>query len=213
MAESVKGTRSYQSPLRQQQAAATRAACVEAASALFERDGYARTTIAAVAEQAGVSPDTVYAAFGNKRGLLWAAFELAGSGGPEPREVADDAWLDELAAEPDGRARFALIAARTRGMLDRSSALNEMVHVAARNDPELADLEAELDARRRSDVEALIGALRTTGDLRISARDAVDLLVAIGTSDLYLRLRRTGRWSAARADAQIEELIARTLFD
>ena len=213
MAESVKSTRSYESPLRRQQAAATRSAVVEAAAELFERDGYARTTLAGVADSAGVSLATVYAAFSNKRGLLRAVFSWAAAGGADPRPVVDDAWLEELATEPDGRQRLAMMAARTRGMLDRSAALNEMVHIAASTDPELADLEAEMDAQRRSDIAAMVVALADTGALRLPTRDAVDLLWALGTSDLYLRLRRTGRWSATRADAQIEDLLARILFD
>ena len=80
MAESVKSTRSYESPLRRQQAAATRSAMVEAAAELFERDGYARTTLAGVADSAGVSLATVYAAFSNKRGLLRAVFSLGRCG-------------------------------------------------------------------------------------------------------------------------------------
>ena len=59
---------------------------------------------------------------------------------------------------------------------------------------------------------AMVVALADTGALRLPTRDAVDLLWALGTSDLYLRLRRTGRWSATRADAQIEDLLARILF-
>jgi AcrR family transcriptional regulator len=213
MAESVKGTRSYESPLRRQQAAATRAAMVEAAAELFERDGYARTTLAGVADAAGVSLATVYATFSNKRGLLRAVFAWAAAGGADPRPVVDDVWLEELAAEPDGRQRLALMAARTRGMLDRSAALNEMVHIAASTDPELADLEAEMDTQRRSDVVAMVDALADAGALRLPTRDAVDLVWALATSDLYLRLRRTGRWSAVRADAQIEDLISRTLLE
>ena len=212
MADPVKGTRSYVSPLRQQQAAATRAVVVAAAAELFVRDGYARTTIAGIAAAAGVSPDTVYAAFGSKRGLLRGVFEWAAAGDMEPRPVVDDAWLAALQVEPDGRRRLASMAERTRGMLDRSAALNEMVHVAAQTDPGLADLEAEFDAQRRADVQAMVATLADAGALRLPLRDAVDLLFAIATSDLYLRLRRTGRWSATRADTQLEDLIARVLL-
>src|SRR3954470_19861101 len=56
--------RRYDSTLRQEQAAGTRARIVEAAAGLFERQGYAGTTIKKIAAAAGVSADTVYAAVG-----------------------------------------------------------------------------------------------------------------------------------------------------
>ena len=55
MAERVKPKRSYHSPRRQAQAAATRLSILEAAQRLFERQGYAATTMDAIADDAGVA--------------------------------------------------------------------------------------------------------------------------------------------------------------
>ena len=68
MAEPVKPRRSYHSPRRQQQAAATRQAILEAAQRLFERRGYPATTMEQVATEAGVALKTVYLAFATKSG-------------------------------------------------------------------------------------------------------------------------------------------------
>jgi AcrR family transcriptional regulator len=62
MAEGVK-TRRYESPRRREQAAATRGAILDAAQRRFERDGYAQTTMAAIAAEAGVALKTVYVGF------------------------------------------------------------------------------------------------------------------------------------------------------
>src|SRR6266536_2157914 len=70
MAERVKPRRSYHSPRRQQQAAATRQAILEAALRLFEQRGYPATTMEQVAAEAGVALKTVYVAFQTKSGLL-----------------------------------------------------------------------------------------------------------------------------------------------
>ncbi len=43
---------------------------LDAARELFAEHGYVATPIGAIAARAGVSPETVYAAFGNKRSLL-----------------------------------------------------------------------------------------------------------------------------------------------
>src|SRR5437762_3181631 len=60
----VKARRHYDSRLRRAQAAQTRQALVAAALDLFLDQGYAETTIAAIAKAAGVAVETIYRAFG-----------------------------------------------------------------------------------------------------------------------------------------------------
>ena len=62
--------RPYRSPLREAQAAATRTRILDAALDTFLERGYAGTSVAAIARAAGVSPETVYATFGTKRGIV-----------------------------------------------------------------------------------------------------------------------------------------------
>jgi len=62
--------RAYNSSRRKEQALQTRRQIVEAARSLFIARGYAGATIEAIAQEAGVAPETVYAAFGNKRAIL-----------------------------------------------------------------------------------------------------------------------------------------------
>ncbi len=66
----------YSSPLRDAEAAATRARIVDAASTLFVRDGYGATPMRAIAQEAGVSVQTVNLQ-GPKHALLLAAYERA----------------------------------------------------------------------------------------------------------------------------------------
>ena len=63
MAEPVKPRRPYHSPLRREQAAETRRQILRAAQERFERDGYAATSMSAIASAAGVSLKTVYLVF------------------------------------------------------------------------------------------------------------------------------------------------------
>jgi AcrR family transcriptional regulator len=71
----VPAKRAYASPLRDDQARATHRAIVNAAADLFQRNGYAATTIAAIAAAAGVSRKTVFASGGSKFTLLKDAFD------------------------------------------------------------------------------------------------------------------------------------------
>ena len=67
----------YHSPLRARQAAETRQTVLGAATRLFTERGWAGTTLAAVAAEAGTAVETVYSAFGSKSGLLIAAIDVA----------------------------------------------------------------------------------------------------------------------------------------
>src|SRR5262249_56974623 len=68
-------------PPRARQAAETRRTVVGAAGHLFGERGWAGTTLAAVAAEAGTVVETIYAGFGSKAGLLIAALDVALVGG------------------------------------------------------------------------------------------------------------------------------------
>ncbi len=92
--------RSYNSSRRTLQAAQTRDEVLRAATELFRETGWAGTTLAAIAERAGVSVETVYKGFGSKKGLLarrhrtspsWATPSPSrSSSGPSPAPSAKD---------------------------------------------------------------------------------------------------------------------------
>src|SRR5918995_7157213 len=100
MAERVK-PRSYNSSRRREQAAATRRDVLGAAQRLFERQGYAATTMAAIAAEAGVALKTVYLAFETKSGVLRALWHKLLRGDQEDVPVAAREWYREAVEEPD----------------------------------------------------------------------------------------------------------------
>ena len=67
--------RIYDSPLRKQQAVETREHIITIAKELFLAQGYPSTTIQAIALEARVSSQTVYACFSSKTGILLALLE------------------------------------------------------------------------------------------------------------------------------------------
>src|SRR5215208_1510689 len=89
MVEPVKPRRSYHSPRRPQQAAATRRSILDAAQRLFEEHGYPATTMEQVAAEAGVALRTVYVAFATKSGLLRALWDLRLKGDQDRAAVAE----------------------------------------------------------------------------------------------------------------------------
>src|SRR6516165_106537 len=93
--------RSYDSPRRREQAAATRAAILDAALKLFVERGYAATSVGAVATEAGVALKTVYAVFGTKRGVLVALRSRLVRGTEDAAPVAEQEWFRAVLDEPD----------------------------------------------------------------------------------------------------------------
>src|SRR3954451_11361104 len=100
MAEPVKRTRSYHSPRRREQAAATRRQILEAAERLFREQGYAATTIAAIAGAAGVALKTVSLAFETKSGVVRALWHVSLRGEDDGVPVPQRAWYRTVLAEP-----------------------------------------------------------------------------------------------------------------
>src|SRR3954453_5429309 len=101
MAEAVTGKRRYDSSRRRAQAEATRNDILDAAQGLFERHGYAATTMEAIAAEAAVALKTVYVAFETKSGLLRALWNHLLRGGREEVPVAEQEWYREVVTEPD----------------------------------------------------------------------------------------------------------------
>ncbi len=84
MATKTAAKRSYNSSRRNLQAAQTRDVVIRAAVSRFSDTGWAGTTLAAIAEEAGVSVETIYNGFGSKKGLLRAALDASVVGDTEP---------------------------------------------------------------------------------------------------------------------------------
>src|ERR1700754_3432351 len=101
MPKAVKTKRAYNSPRRAEQAAATREAILDAAQRLFEEQGYATTSMAAIAKEAGVALKTVYLAFETKSGLLRALWHLRLRGDEDDVPIGERPWYREVLAEPD----------------------------------------------------------------------------------------------------------------
>ena len=101
--ESGAAGRPYQSPLRRAQAETTRSAVLDAAAALFVREGYLRTTMKAIAAEAGTSVETVYAQ-GSKAALLLACVDRALAGDDDDVPLTDRAEFTAALAQPSAAA-------------------------------------------------------------------------------------------------------------
>jgi AcrR family transcriptional regulator len=213
VASSSKARRPYRSALRERHRAATRAAVVDAATALFLEHGYAGASIARIAEASGVSPETVYSVFGTKRELLRETVRAAASSATGSEAVVGADLLERLRAEPRARRRLDLMAEATREVLRRVGPLDEVVRAAAIADPEIAELRREQEDQRLHDVRMLVKLLAAAGPLRVPERDAADLIWALSRStDFYRALTVDRGWSDERAFRALNAAIARVVL-
>ncbi|HET7654472.1 MAG TPA: helix-turn-helix domain-containing protein [Acidimicrobiales bacterium] len=185
---------------RTRQAAATRARIVDAAGRLFAERGYAGTTIDAVASEADVAVETVYARFKNKRNLLDAYLDVSIVGDAEPVPLLERPAVRAVAAATDQREQVRLLARVMRGVLERNAPVHAVLRAAVAVDPDLDALAADDDVRRKTTQRAFVDMLRRRGPLRdgVSAGDAVETMAAIANPESYAYLTGRRGWTPAR---------------
>lgn len=215
MPRSVKPRRAYDSPRRRQQAQATRRAVLEAARELFTEHGYVATTIGAIAARAGVSPETVYAAFGNKRSLLAGLLDVAIAGDDAPVPILERPWVQELRAEEDPGRRLRLLARNGRLILERTATVYEVLRGAAAADPEIASLWEQAKAQRLAGQRELLRVLTERAPLRrgLPVAAATDILFAVGSPETWRLLVADRGWSADRFERWYADALARLLLE
>jgi AcrR family transcriptional regulator len=199
---------------RSRQAAATRARIVEAAGRLFAERGYAATTIDAVAVEADVAVETVYARFKNKRNLLDAYLDISIVGDAEPVPLLDRPEMQAVRAATDQREQVQLFARLGCAVLERNAAAHAVLRTAAAVHPELDGLVAEDDKRRRATQRAFVEMVASRGPLRdgLSLNDAADTMSAVANPETYAYLTTRRGWTPARVERWLADTLALLLL-
>ena len=183
---------------------------LEAAGPLFEERGYEGASIAAIAAAAGVSEETIYARFGNKRALLGELVERAVRGA-DPRPVLEQEGPRSLALATDQREQLRLFAADIAERLERAAPLVAVVG-AARAEPELAQLLDRLHGERLVNLRQLVDVLLGKGPLRLPEKEALETVWALTSPELHQLLVRVGGWSRPRYRAWLSDSLTALLL-
>lgn len=215
MVEPVKSPTSPDYSRRRQRAQATRSRVLGAARALFIERGYVATTIDAIAEEADVAPETIYAGFGTKRAILAAIVDVAISGETGTGPVMAQAWVQELRDEPDPHRRALILAGNGRAILERRNAVDEVVRSAAASDPDLATLYEAGKAQRFAGQRELLQIVIAGARLRpgMDLETAADVIYAVGSPETYRLLVVDRGWTGERFERWYGETIDRVLFE
>lgn len=202
--------REYHSPRRRAGAEATRRALMASARTLFAAQGYAATSIEAIAREAGVAVQTFYATFGSKRAILRAVLD-------ESEREADFPALTEALHEAasDPRRELRAIVDFNVRLFPRIHDVLEVVRAAGTADADLVSFWREGEVRRRAGQAPLVRRWARTGALRagVSAKEAADVLWALTGPDTYRLFAIENGWSARHVAEWLFTTLERLLLE
>jgi AcrR family transcriptional regulator len=204
--------RPYDARRRQDAARRNRAAVLAASRDLLFRDGYQGTTIRAVADRAGVSPETVYKTFGGKPGLVKALWDVILAGDDEPLTMAERPALHEVWRTRDPHTKLCLYAGFVRGVHERLAPLIARLTEAG---PAVAEVLVVSEKERLTGVTAFVAHLANEGALRPGTDQAraVDGCWALTGPQLFTQLTAARGWHADAYQHWLADILAATLLD
>jgi AcrR family transcriptional regulator len=210
--------RRYSAEGRRRQARERRHAILSAALVSFTTDGYAGTSMAHVAERAGVAVDTIYATIGRKPQLLLAVHDLLlGEGATDPDgdpvPAVQRRYVAEMRAAPTAEEKLACYAGALGNLLPKTAPLFEALREAGVTDVECRKLWESVEERRAANMRLLAADLRGTGQLRpdLSDDEVADLIWSMNAASYFLSFVRRG-WTPERFAVLLRDVWTRTLL-
>lgn len=202
-------TRTYRSALREEQARRTRAAVLDAATRCFLREGYAGTTMKAIAAEAGVSAQTVFTQ-GVKSALLLAAVDRSLVGDDEEVPLARRENYQRMLAEQDRVRKLARVREVALDILPQAGPMLWVFREAAGGDPDLAAAWAEYERRRYADYHALIESFGPL--LRLDVDRTADVYWSVASFEVLDKFLRGREWAPEDFADWLVEFIDRMLL-
>jgi AcrR family transcriptional regulator len=207
MTDEVKSRRRYHAPQRAERAAATRRAVLDAAYELFTSRGYVSTSVAQIAERAGVNVDTLYAAVGRKPALLREVVETAISGQDRAVPADERDYVRAIRAARTAEEKIDLYAAALARISPRTAPVFRALLDAATRDSQCAALHTEITGRRAANMRLFAADLRATGQLRDDLTDdeVADIIWSMNATEYYSLLVHDRGWTPQRYGAHLAD--------
>lgn len=194
MAEDVKAQAA-----RNRRSQATQERLIAAAGRLFVEKGYRATTLADVAQAAGVAPRTVYVRFGTKALLFHRVMDVAVVGDTAPVDLAHRDWVLHSLTAPTLAERLGAQSAGVADLFSRLGPLMPVAHEAALDDPGLAA--AAQAAREDTTAQLAAWWRRAAEDGLLHPGVDLDWVIAtsalLGSADTYVLMTRILPWGVA----------------
>lgn len=152
--------------------------------------------MAAIAEEAGVSLKTVYLAFETKSGVLRALWHLLLRGERDSVPIPDQAWFQQVVAEPDPVRKLEIGSRNSRIIKERAGDLMEALRSGAPTDPDLAELWARIQSDFHTNMRRVVEMLPLRDGLDVE--EAADTMWTINHPDLWRLLVVERGWAPER---------------
>lgn len=214
--------RDYDNRARAEAARATRRAILAAAHRLIVDHGYAALSIAALAEAAGVSPQTVYNSIGGKPTVLKAVYDVALVGDDEPIPLSDRPEIARLAAartRAEWAAAYAHLATHIYTRV--GDIVGAVLTPGSALDRGAGEFAATIDAERRIGTTNAVTAFANTAFADTAFAEhphppvdltaTIDAVWALNSPEVYDRLVRRSGWTAERYESWLTAQLAATL--
>lgn len=210
----VKGVR-HPRTRRAEKSERTKRQILDAASSLFAANGYAATTIDAIAAEADVAAETIYSRFGNKLTLLRGILEPAIVGNARGVDILDLPEVAAIRAMTDQRGQLAALTQLSRGMLERATKWHRILRNSGAVDPALAEFVRDDEQRRYRVQSAYIDMLLANGPLRegLSHDEAAATYGALANPDTYDLLTIRRGWTADHYQTWLRATLTLLLLD
>jgi AcrR family transcriptional regulator len=197
--------RTYNSEVRARAASQTRAEVLQAAAELFAEQGYARTSVAAIAKRAGVALNTVYTSVGGKPALIEAMVEASLADEEISLALAD---IDELI---DGHAIIRRAAAGTGAVIRSQAVMMRVLFDNRTSEPVIAEAAERVVHRYRERLQRIADRLVTVTGMTTPAARAGEILWFYLGQNAWTTVRDLGwEWNEATtwlADQAISALL------
>src|SRR4051794_15249652 len=212
MTNHVKAVRRYDSTGRKAQALRTRTAVLDVAERQFLEVGYGTATVASIAQEAGVSVETIYKSFGSKSGLVRGIYDrgLQGSGARRAYDRSDE--MRDRESDPRTIMReWGRLTAEVASVVTPVRIL--MRHLAL-TDHEIAAVLATAETERLARMRHHARFLKARGHLRdgVTVSEATDLLWICSSLEIYELMVMGRGWSTARFARYVGDLMITALI-
>jgi AcrR family transcriptional regulator len=208
-------TRKYDASARRAAAEQTRDRVLGAAQELFVAHGYAQTSVADIAERAGVSVDTVYAAVGRKPRLLLTVVDMVLAESSQPKPAEERGYVRAMLAAPSGRDKLTTYAEALGRLMPTVAPLLLALRDAGLSDPDCRATWEHVSERRAANMLRLAADLRESGDVRedLTDQQVADLVWSTNGPEWFTAYTSRGHdpstYAATLADLWTRTLLAR----
>lgn len=214
MTELSTSKRRYNSTRRQTQANETRIQIIDAAKKIFSIQGYSGATIDSIAQEAGVSSETVYAVFGNKRTILTNLINVSVGGDNQPVPLLQRSGPQAVLHENDPVRVIDLFAQDISTILERVAPVLEITRYAAKTEPDIADMLKNILNHRMKNLGVVPRHLSALGALRegIDEIQATEIIWVITSPEVFILLLRDRGWSKETYIQWLSDILIRLLL-